>query len=53
MVGRPSTVLTVEFLRRRYRRHLAISRSLASGFSQRYRWDQPHRVGVVEDRVEP
>jgi hypothetical protein len=53
MVGRPSTVLTVEFLRRRYRRRLAISRSFASRFGQRHRWNQPHRVvGVVEDRVE-
>jgi hypothetical protein len=53
MVGRPSTVLTVEFLRRRYRRLLPISPSFASGFGQRHRWNQPHRiVGVVEDRVE-
>jgi hypothetical protein len=53
MVGCPSTILTGEFLRRRYRRHLALSRSLASGFGERYRWNQPHRVvGVVKDRVE-
>jgi hypothetical protein len=53
MVGRPSTGLTVEFLRRRYRRLLPISPSFAGGFGQRHRWNQPHRiVGVVEDRVE-
>jgi len=53
MVGRPSTVLTVQFLRSRHRRHLPISCSIASGFAQRHRWNQPHRVvGVVEDRSE-
>jgi hypothetical protein len=53
MVGRPSTVLTVELLRRRYRGPLALSRSLASGFGERYRWNQPHRiVGVIEDLSE-
>jgi hypothetical protein len=49
MVGHSSTVLTVEFLSRWYRRHLTFSRSLASGFAQRHRWNQPHRtVGVIE-----
>jgi hypothetical protein len=53
VVGRPPTVLTVEFLSRRYRRHLAISCSLSSRFGQRHRWNQPHRVvGAVEDRSE-
>jgi hypothetical protein len=53
VIGRPSTVLTVELLRRRYRRHLATTLTLGSGFGQRHRWDQPYRVvGVVEDRVE-
>ena len=53
MVGRLSTGLTVEFLRRRYRRHLALNRSFASGFGQCNRWNQPHRiVGVIEDPSE-
>jgi hypothetical protein len=38
MVVRPTTGLTVELLRRRYRRRLAIGRSLASRFGQRHRW---------------
>jgi len=53
VVGRPSTGLTIEILTRRYQRHLTISLILPSGFGQRHRWNQPHRiVGVVEDRVE-
>jgi len=54
LVGRsPVHRLDNRILTRRYQRHLTISLILPSGFGQRHRWNQPHRiVGVVEDRVE-
>ncbi|MCG1007491.1 hypothetical protein LQ367_12925 [Halorubrum lacusprofundi] len=53
VVGRSSAVLTVESLRRRYRRRPAVRVTLTCCRGQRHRWDQPHLVvGVVDDLSE-